>query len=61
MQDRGKKQPQSGWKLNYSPKKVIADFKVTGLELINNATGETEMFNTDGVFVAIGREPNTAF
>ena len=45
----------------YTPKKVLADEKVTGIELINNKTGEIETFKTDGIFVAIGRTPNTKF
>ena len=39
----------------------MADEKVTGIELINNKTGEIETFKTDGIFVAIGRTPNTKF
>lgn len=32
---------------------------VTGVKLYNNKTGETKEFPTQGVFVAIGHEPNT--
>ena len=61
LQERAKNNEKIKWKLNYTPKKVIVDTKVTGIELINNETGETEIMDTDGVFVAIGRNPNTAF
>ena len=32
-----------------------------GIELLNNETGNVETLNTDGIFVAIGRNPNTDF
>ena len=48
--------------MNYIPKKVVVDGnKVIGIELINNETQETETLEIDGIFVAIGRTPNTAF
>ena len=61
MQKRAKDNVKIEWKLDYTPKKVLADKKVTGIELINNKTGETEILTTDGIFVAIGRTPNTKF
>lgn len=61
MQERAKSNEKIEWKLNYTPKKVLVDTKVTGIELLNNETGEIETLNTDGIFVAIGRNPNTAF
>ena len=61
MQKRAKDNEKIEWKLDYTPKKVLADEKVTGIELINNKTGEIETFKTDGIFVAIGRTPNTKF
>ena len=61
MQKRAKDNEKIAWKLNYTPKKVLSDGKVTGIELINNKTGETEVLKTDGIFVAIGRNPNTKF
>jgi NADPH-dependent glutamate synthase beta subunit-like oxidoreductase len=33
----------------------------TGLKVRNNGTGEEEILETDGIFVAIGHKPNTAF
>ena len=61
MQKRAKDNDKIEWKLDYTPKKVLADEKVTGIELINNKTGKTETLETDGIFVAIGRTPNTKF
>lgn len=61
LQERAKSNEKICWKLNYTPKKVIADTKVTGIELINNETGEIEILNTDGIFIAIGHKPNTGF
>ena len=61
MQKRARDNKKIEWKLDYTPKKVLADEKVTGIELINNKTGEIETFKTDGIFVAIGRTPNTKF
>ena len=61
MQKRAKDNSKIEWKLDYAPKKVLADEKDTGIELINNKTGETETLTADGIFVAIGRTPNTKF
>lgn len=61
MQDKAKSNPKIEWKLNYTPKKILADKKVNGIELINNVTNEIETLNVDGIFVAIGRNPNTIF
>ena len=61
MQKRARDNEKIEWKLDYTPKKVLADEKVTGIELINNKTGKTETLETDGIFVAIGRTPNTKF
>ena len=61
MQQRARDNEKIEWKLDYTPKKVLADEKVTGRELLNNTTGEIETLATDGIFVAIGRTPNTKF
>jgi thioredoxin reductase (NADPH) len=39
---------------------VLGDDTVTGVRIRNVATGEVSEFATDGVFVAIGHDPNTA-
>ena len=61
LQERARSNPKINWKLNYTPKKVLVDKKVTGIELLSNETGNVETLNTDGIFVAIGRNPNTDF
>ena len=63
MQERARKNKKIEWKLNYTPLKVITNElgKVSGIELRNNETNETEIINTDGIFVAIGHKPNTDF
>jgi len=63
MQERARKNDKIEWKLNYTPLKVITNElgKVSGIELRNNETNETEIINTDGIFVAIGHKPNTDF
>ena len=62
MQDRAKQNPKIAWGLNKTPIEVIGDgIKVTGLKVKNNETGEEEIIEADGIFVAIGHTPNTAF
>ena len=63
MQERARKNKKIEWKLNYTPLKVITNElgKVSGIELRNNETNETEIINTDGILVAIGHKPNTDF
>lgn len=62
MQDRAKQNPKIAWGLNKTPIEVMRDgTKVTGLKVKNNETGEEEMIEADGIFVAIGHTPNTAF
>ena len=62
MQDRAKENPKIAWGLNKTPLEVIGDgIKITGLKVKNNDTGEEEMIEADGIFVAIGHTPNTAF
>ncbi|MFC5591564.1 thioredoxin-disulfide reductase [Sporosarcina soli] len=62
MQDRAKQNPKIAWGLNKTPLEVIGDgIKVTGLKVKNNETEEEEIVEADGIFVAIGHTPNTAF
>lgn len=61
MQTRAEKNPRIRWKLNCTPLEVMADDKVTGLKVLNNDTRTEELIDTDGIFVAIGHQPNTAF
>jgi len=62
MQDRARENGKIKWALNRSPIEVLAgDNGVTGLKVTNNETGEEEVIETDGLFVAIGHTPNTKF
>ncbi|KZE67512.1 thioredoxin reductase [Paenibacillus jamilae] len=62
MQDRARANSKIEWALNRTPVEVIADENgVTGLKVLNNATGEEEVITVSGVFVAIGHHPNTGF
>jgi thioredoxin reductase (NADPH) len=62
MQDRARENPKITWMLNRTPLEVIAsDLGVTGLKVLNNETGQEEIIDTQGLFVAIGHTPNTKF
>ncbi|MDF9478251.1 thioredoxin-disulfide reductase [Bacillus cereus] len=61
MQDRAKANEKITWGLNKTPIEVRADGKVTGLKVKDNETGEEEIIETDGIFIAIGHRPNTEF
>lgn len=61
MQDRAKANEKITWGLNKTPIEVLADGKVTGLKVKDNETGEEEIIETDGIFIAIGHRPNTEF
>jgi thioredoxin reductase (NADPH) len=62
MQDRAVKNPKISFIWDSIVDKVYGDPKaggVTGVRLKNLKTGETQDFKTDGLFIAIGHEPNT--
>ena len=62
MQDRARQNPKITWSLNRTPLEVMSKgVKVNGLKVMNNESGEEEIIETDGIFVAIGHTPNTAF
>ncbi|SDW09536.1 thioredoxin-disulfide reductase [Paenibacillus sp. CF384] len=62
MQDRARNNSKITWGLNKVPLEVIASEKgVKGLKVLNNATGNEEVIETDGLFVTIGHTPNTGF
>ncbi|MFD2671002.1 thioredoxin-disulfide reductase [Marinicrinis sediminis] len=62
MQDRAKENEKISWSLNVTPVEVMAGDKgVTGLKVKHNETGEEEVLETDGIFIAIGHKPNTEF
>jgi thioredoxin reductase (NADPH) len=62
MQDRARGNDKIKWSLNNTPLEVVAGEKgVTGLKVKVNETGQEEIIETDGIFVAIGHTPNTGF
>ncbi|GGD02571.1 thioredoxin reductase [Thalassobacillus devorans] len=62
MQDRAKNNEKITWSLNKTPVEVISDgMKVSGLKVKDNDTGEEEVIEADGIFIAIGHNPNTEF
>ncbi|XEC95465.1 thioredoxin-disulfide reductase [Paenibacillus tarimensis] len=62
MQDRARGNEKIVWSLNRTPVEVVAGpLGVTGLKVLNNETGEEELLEADGIFVAIGHTPNTRF
>ncbi|WP_411344652.1 thioredoxin-disulfide reductase [Paenibacillus sp. WLX1005] len=62
MQDRARENPKINWALNRKPLEVVAGDKgLQGLKVLNNETGQEELVEADGIFVAIGHTPNTDF
>ncbi|MBN8207634.1 thioredoxin-disulfide reductase [Bacillus sp. NTK071] len=62
MQERARNNDKISWKLNFSPVEVVAaNNKVSGIKVEHSDTGEEEIVETDGIFVAIGHRPNTDF
>ncbi len=59
MQERTMKNPKIEFVWNSEVKEVLGEEKVTGLKVFNNKTNETHEMPIDGLFVAIGHEPNT--
>ncbi len=62
MQDRAQENNKVTWGLGLTPIEVMSSDKgVTGLKVKNTETGVEQIIETDGIFVAIGHNPNTAF
>jgi thioredoxin reductase (NADPH) len=62
MQDRAEKNPKISFIWDTVVEEVYGDPRaggVTGVRLKNVKTGKTEDFKCDGVFIAIGHEPNS--
>jgi len=62
MQDRAEKNPKISFVWDTIVDEVYGDPKaggVTGVKFKNVKTGMTEDFKTDGLFIAIGHEPNS--
>ena len=60
MVDRARADEKIEFVLNKVVEEVLGDPKVTGMRLRDTVTGETSEIETDGFFVAIGHDPNTA-
>ncbi len=62
MQERARANEKITWSMNRTPLAVISgEHGVTGLKVRNNETGEEEVLEASGIFVAIGHKPNTDF
>src|SRR5215831_16851769 len=61
MLDRARMNPKIEWKLNATVSDVLgeAEGHVTGVVVRDVKTGESRTIAADGVFVAIGHDPNT--
>jgi thioredoxin reductase (NADPH) len=60
MVDRARAEEKIEFVLNKEIDEVLGDTNVTGVRLRDTITGETSDLETDGFFVAIGHDPNTA-
>jgi thioredoxin reductase (NADPH) len=59
MVDRARANPKIEFVMNAEVDEVLGDGKVTGVRLRSTATGDTWDVPADGLFVAIGHDPNT--
>ncbi|MCS7252139.1 MAG: thioredoxin-disulfide reductase [Thermoflexus sp.] len=60
LQERARNNPKVAFLTNAIVTTILGDGKVRGVRLRNVKTGEEWEFPTDGVFIFIGYEPNTA-
>jgi len=61
MQERATANPKIHFVWDSAVKEITGDDKVTGVQLHNLKSGKDSHVNADGVFIAIGYEPNTGF
>ncbi|MYL51374.1 thioredoxin-disulfide reductase [Halobacillus litoralis] len=62
MQTRAQENDKVSWALNKTPVEMVSDgMKISGIKVQDNESGEEEIIETDGIFVAIGHNPNTDF
>jgi len=59
MQERAMKNPKIDFLLDSVVEEVLGLDKVTGVKTLNLKTGKESVLKTDGLFVAIGYQPNT--
>lgn len=60
MQERSLKNPKISFVWDSVVKEILGDNNVTGVTSKNLKTGREQLLKTDGVFVAIGYDPNTS-
>jgi len=62
MAERAQANPKVAWLLSHTPEAVVGSKEggVSALTVKDVRTGETKDYATDGVFVAIGHDPNTS-
>ncbi|MGD0714301.1 MAG: thioredoxin-disulfide reductase [Gaiellaceae bacterium] len=60
MLDRARANPKIEFLTNAVVEDILGGITVEGVRLRDTRTGETRELKTDGVFVAIGHDPNTA-
>ncbi len=61
MIERAQKNPKISFVWNSAVEEILGENAVTGVRLLNLVTKESQVLPCEGVFVAIGHEPNTAF
>lgn len=63
MVDRAKANPKISWATDVTPLEAVlqANGNFQALKVRDNKTGEERLLEADGLFVAIGHRPNTAF
>ena len=60
MVDRARSNEKIEFVLNKVVEEVLGDGKVNAVRLVDTVTGEETTADVDGIFVAIGHDPNTA-
>src|SRR3990167_1437744 len=61
MQERVRSDKKIEIKWNTNPLEALGDKFLTGIKIRNNKTAEESVIEANGLFYAIGHEPNTAF
>jgi thioredoxin reductase (NADPH) len=61
MLERAKKDPKIVFLTNKIIEEIVGDTAVTGVRIKDAKTGEITVYPTQGVFLAIGHKPSTAF
>jgi len=61
MQDRATKNPKVSFVWNSVVEEILGENSVTGVNIKNIQTKQAQKLDCEGVFIAIGHEPNTGF